>query len=216
MQRPPGPGNNAPEMAEPQAPGLSDLSGRKQADTARGQNPAVEVTDGVLVENIPRTMRVAQPETIEVRIARSQIPAMMEAMHGRGAVISHELKATRAMSIRLRAPEGGFWIESSSPETQWIENTLGLLHDDFASWRYTITPNRRGKSKLQLVVSARTVGADGMTAETALPDQVIDVSVRINYRHAAKRLGGWAAAAAIGGMLGAGGETILRAITRFL
>ena len=48
------------------------------------------------------------------------------------------------MSVRLRAPEGGFWIEMASPETQWIENTLGLLSDDYASWRWIVTPQRRG------------------------------------------------------------------------
>ncbi len=73
------------------------------------------------------------------------------------------------MSVRLRSPDGGFYIETSSPETQWIENVLGLVADDFASWRWTITPRERGKQRLQLLISARTVGADGLTARQLCP-----------------------------------------------
>ncbi len=89
--------------------------------------------------------------------------------------------------MRLRAPDGGFLIETRSPETQWIENVLGITSDEYASWRWTITARERGKRQLQLIVSARTVGSDGLTAETALPDQVIDVKVGINYADSAKR-----------------------------
>jgi hypothetical protein len=60
---------------------------------------------------------------------------------------------------------------------------------------------------LQLIVSARTVGADGMTAETALPDQIVDVKVSINYARTAARWIGWIAAAVIGGLLAKFGET---------
>jgi hypothetical protein len=69
-----------------------------------------------------------------------------------------------------------------------------------------VTPRTRGKRQLQLIVSARTVGADGVTAETALPDQVIEVRVATNYGRAAKRWAGWIAAAVVGGLLAKFGE----------
>jgi neural Wiskott-Aldrich syndrome protein len=122
---------------------------------------------------------------------------------------------TKAMSVRLRAPEGGFVIENRSPETQWIENVLGFGSDDFASWRWTVTPRTRGKRQLQLIVSARTVGADGVTAETALPDQLIEVRVATNYGRTAQRWFGWIAAAVIGGLLAKFGEMGF-AITKLL
>jgi len=173
------------------------------------------VQQGVLVENIPRTMTVAVPEMVEVRMARQEVEGMVEGLQGGGQVQNHDVFVTRAMSVRLRAPEGGFMIESSSPETQWIENdVIGLLQDDYASWRWTIVPERRGRSRLQLIISARTVAPDGMTAETALPDQVIDVNVRINFTRTAKKWGGWALAAAAGGMLGTWGGDAYEAVTR--
>ncbi len=170
-----------------------------------GSWPLIEA--GQLVENIPRRMRVLVPVVVEARIARADVKALAEGLQGGGAVFRHEVVVTKAMSVRLRAPEGGFTIENRSPETQWIENVLGLAADDYASWRWTVTPRTRGRRQLQLIVSARTVGADGVTAETALPDQVIEVKVATNYARTAWRWFGWIAAAVAGGILAKFGET---------
>ena len=145
-------------------------------------------------------------ENVEVRIAKSDVRALADGLQGSGLAYQHDVIVTKAMSVRLRAPEGGFWIETVSPETQWIENTLGLMADDFASWRWTVVPQQRGRARLQLVVSARTVGADGVAAETALPDQIIEVRVRTNYSRAAGKWIGWLFAGIIGGLLAKFGE----------
>lgn len=170
-----------------------------------GSWPLIEA--GQLVENIPRRMRIGVPVVAEARIARADVKALAEGLQGGGAAYRHEVVVTKAMSVRLRAPEGGFTIENRSPETQWIENVLGFGSDDYASWRWTVTPRARGRRQLQLIVSARTIGADGMTAETALPDQVVDVKVSINYARTAARWAGWIAAAAVGGLFAKFGET---------
>lgn len=170
-----------------------------------GSWPLIEA--GQLVENIPRRMRVGVPVVVEARIARADIKALAEGLAGGGAAFRHEIVVTKAMSVRLRAPDGGFQIENRAPETQWIENVLGLAADDFASWRWTVTPRVRGRRQLQLIVSARTVGADGVTAETALPDQVIEVKVAINYARTAARWAGWLLAAVVGGLLAKFGES---------
>jgi hypothetical protein len=151
-------------------------------------------------------MTVGRRETVEVRIAKADVNALVGGLQGAGTAYRHDLIVTKAMAVRLRAPDGGFWIETTTPETQWIENTLGPLSDEFASWRWTITPKRRGKARLHLVVSARTVGTDGLAAETALPDRVITVKVRVNLGQTAALVGGWIAAAVVGGMLAKFGE----------
>lgn len=150
-------------------------------------------------------MRVGITERVEVRIGRAQIEGLTEGMDGGGLAWQHEVTVTKAMSVRIRAPEGGFFIETASPETQWIDNQFGT-GDDFASWRFLITPNQRGWSELQIVVSARTVGGDGLAAETAFPDQVIEVKVRTNYARAFARTAGWIAAALAGGAIAKFGE----------
>ena len=175
--------------------------------TAR-HRPAVAPPAGRLVENLPRTMQVGIPKIVEARIAKAGVQALAESLQGAGTAYPHDVIITKTIAVRLRAPDGGFWIDTASPETQWIENTHGLLSDDFASWRWTVIPQRRGRARLQLVVSARTVGADGVAAETALPDQIIDVRVRMNYGRAAAHWGGWVVAAVVGGVLARFGDGI--------
>lgn len=169
-----------------------------------------------MVENIPRVMRVGTPAVVEARIARADVKALAEGLQGGGGAWRHELAVTKAMSVRLRSPDGGFYIETSSPETQWIENTLGFITDDYASWRWTVTPRERGARRLQLVISARTVGSDGVTAETALPDQVVNVKVKVNFARSAKRAGGWALAAIAGGVLARFGEDLPAALAKLI
>ena len=224
QQRPPGappwadsdaalpPQGAPPQHARQPAPNRPPAHDPRVA--AGGQSPAPQrkrgkpgrVQPGQLAENIPRKMRVGITSTAEVRIAKADVKALAEGLEGGGAAYKHDLQITKAMSVRLRAPDGGFFIETASPETQWTENVLGMMADDYASWRWNITPKHRGRKRLQLVISARTMGSDGVTAETALPDQVFEVSVKTNYARTATRTGGWIAAAIVGGLLARFGE----------
>lgn len=157
-----------------------------------------------MVENIPRSMRVGIPVVVEARIARADVKALAEGLQGGGAAWRHELAVTKAMSVRLRSPDGGFFIETSSPETQWIENTLGLITDDYASWRWTVTPRERGARRLQLIISARTVGS------------AVNVKVRVNFAQTARRAGGWVLAAIAGGVLARFGEDLPAALAKLI
>ena len=123
-------------------------------------------------------MRLGAPTPAQVRIGRDKIDGLiMLLLSGRGMAHRPDAFVTRALSVRLHAPNGGFTIEAGSPETQWVETTAGLQQDEFVSWRWTVTPRRRGRGKLLLVVTARTVGRDGLATETAPPDRAIEVVV---------------------------------------
>jgi hypothetical protein len=201
------PGAPGPQQQRPQP--------AKGKGAARKKNKGAKVDQGQLAENIPRSMRVGRTERVEVRIAKASVKALTEGLEGDGAVWQHQVTITKAMAVRIRAPEGGFFVETASPETQWIENNLGYSNDDFASWRFLITPQWRGWSQLQIIISARTIGADGVAAETALPDQIIEVKVRRNLKRTFARLFGWAVAAIAGGALatfGATGMTSVKAL----
>jgi hypothetical protein len=194
----PRPGTPAPQP-RPQPSKGGKAAGRKRA---KGK-----ADTGQLAENIPRTMRVGHTERVEVRIAKASLAALTEGLEGGGAVWQHQVTLTKAMAVRIRAPEGGFFVETASPETQWIENSMGFASDDFASWRFLITPQSRGWSRLQIIVSARTIGADGVAAETALPDQIVEIKVRRNLAQTFGRVTGWAVAAVVGGVLASFGGT---------
>jgi hypothetical protein len=201
-QMPVGPSANTQPRQQP--------LGEKGPARKRGKGAKAET--GQLAENIPRSMRVGKTERVEVRIAKASIKALTEGLEGSGAVWQHQVTITKAMAVRVRAPDGGFFIETASPETQWIENNLGYASDDFASWRFLITPQSRGWSQLQIIVSARTIGQDGVAAETALPDQVIEVKVRRNLARTFARVFGWTIAAIIGGALSTFGESGMAAV----
>jgi hypothetical protein len=142
--------------------------------TARG---AQRAPAGPLIEAIPRRMRVGAATTAQVRIGRDKVDALMQLLAGHRAQLHPETIAARVLSVRLRAPDGGFAIEAATPETQWIGAGAGQAQDEPVTWHWDITPLRRGRERLQLLVSARTVGRDGTSAETAPPDRTIEVAV---------------------------------------
>jgi neural Wiskott-Aldrich syndrome protein len=158
---------------------------------------------GPLVESIPRRMRERVPVTGEVRITRDKIEALMQALT---SATPHRPHLARTLCVRLRAPNGGFTIEAMTPETQWIESNANPVHDDTALWRWTIVPQRSGRGRLLLTLSARTIGADALSAESAPPDRMIDVRVRANYARRCARFVAFLATLAAGALLGHFGE----------
>jgi hypothetical protein len=153
------------------------------AADARRRRAADEAVAGKLVENIPRAMRVAIPEIVELRLSREDSADLFEGLQGKGEVQAHDITVTRAMTVRLRAPAGGFFIETLSPETQWVFDRPSFLGSEpFGRWVWTVIPNERGKHRLQVIVSARNIDEKGLTGDVALPDQIIDIKVRTNYR----------------------------------
>ena len=197
---------------------LNQLDARARAKSARTaglENDTVSangsvIEKGKLVENVPRKMRVAVPVSIEARISRQDSDALTQGLLGSGSAFKHDVVVTEAMTIQLRAPGGGFHIESVSPATQWLDRKTRHIGDaDFGSWKWSVTPTLRGKYRLQLVVSARTMDENGMIAEAALPDRIFDIAVRVNYKRTIVRVAGWAGAAIAGGGLATYGETAL-------
>jgi hypothetical protein len=90
----------------------------------------------------------------------------------------------RAIAVRLRPLSGRFVIDAASPETQWDQSGAAgsdRLASEAAVWRFTVTPIRSGRGVLQLAISARTLGADGVLAETQIPDQAFDLRVGRSY-----------------------------------
>jgi neural Wiskott-Aldrich syndrome protein len=147
---------------------------RQAAPSSRGQRAAA----GPLMEAIPRKMRVGSAASAQVRIGRDKVDSLMQLLMGNRAQHHPEAIVARVLSVRLRAPDGGFSIEPRTPESQWFESVPGQLQEDHVSWHWTVTPHRRGYRRLQLHVSARMVGRDGIATETAPPERAIEVTVR--------------------------------------
>lgn len=160
---------------------------------------------GQLVENIPRRMKVGVIESFEVRIARDDVVDAGRGLAGRGTPHQHALLVTRAMSVRLQGEPGRFYIETSSPETQWT-GSRNDLSSDYAVWRFSVIPQRRGPANLTLIVSSRSIGSDGIVADTSLPEQKFTIRVSANVTRGAKRWLSWIAVAILGGVMAKLGE----------
>jgi len=170
-----------------------------------GQRPGA----GPLVETIPRRMRVGVPAPAQVRIDREKVDGLILLLLGpRAANLRPDAFLTRALSVRLIAPDGGFWIESQAPETQWVETAPSVQKDESATWRWNVTPHRRGRYRLLLAVTARAVGRDGLTAETSPPDRTIEVVVKSNARYRIGRAISVLAAVLLGAAIGRFGPEI--------
>ena len=129
----------------PAGPIVNGPAGRPRASTASGISRAARQGDrGPLVESVPRRMRVGVTSKAEVRISRDRIEALVVALNGHSMPHRPDQIAARALTVRLKAPNGDFLIESVSPETQWVEGASGFGHDEYAIWRWTVTPQRRG------------------------------------------------------------------------
>jgi hypothetical protein len=190
------PGQQSGKAAKPRA-GAGQSLPAKRPQRARS---AQEVFVGRLIENVPRRMRAAVAERVEVRISREETVALLRGLEGRGEMKGHDITVTQTMSVALRAPDGGFTIEPLSPETQWIVNRPEEA-DVYGRWRWVVTPNRKGTRKLQLLIASRSLGANGVVADSALPDQVITIRVRTNYWLTLAKGVQWIAAMVLGGVL---------------
>jgi hypothetical protein len=89
-----------------------------------------------------------------------------------------------------------------------METASGLNQDEYITWRWTVTPQWRGRSRLVLAVSARTVGHDGLAAETAPPDRTIEVTVTGGRIRRLASWGGLLVALLLGTMLGRFGNEV--------
>jgi hypothetical protein len=193
IKRPPAPSGTLPGQRRTVEAGPRPQARPSAPPIRSGQRAAA----GPLMEAIPRRMRVGSAAPAQVRIGRDKIDNLMQLLTGGRAHHHPEAIAARVLSVRLRAPDGGFSIEPGASETQWIEAIPGQPQDDQVVWNWTVTPLKRGRRRLQLLVSARTVGRDGITAETAPPDRVIEVSVRPSL---VRRLARWVAVVVLFGI----------------
>lgn len=200
-----------PEVGEPGAATRPALANGSLAGTAAtGARPPPwpgpaprggQSERALLAESVPRRMRVGVPAMAEVRVARDKIDALIAALNGRGPPHQGDASIARALSVRLGATEGRFWIEPASPETHWVDSSPAAPREEPLIWRWTVVPRRRGRSRLTLMVSAQGVSRDGVAAQSAPMDRTVEVRVRPNHLRRAARLAGWIAAMAAGALI---------------
>ncbi len=210
----PQPHNMSPQMPQqmpapmaPRPPEPTPNVAMPNVARSRPSTPAtITATVGKLTAPIPTKWRVAQEQLVEVRLSPEELRALAQQLDGRGAAYAHERVVAKAIAVRLKAPDHSFAIEPTSPETLWLDAQTLQMSNDGMHWRWQATPQTGGKKKLQLVISARTIGGDGVVAETALPDQTITVKVQVNPARLALKLLGYVGLLVLGALLARYGE----------
>jgi hypothetical protein len=195
-------------------PGM-EANVHQERTAAPGASIDRAVAPGVLVENAPRVMTTGVPVQVEARISRKDLPKLTAGMEG--DVRKHAIQTTKAMTVTLQAPLGAFSIQSHSRETQFIDSghlqKLGLIANEFGSWKWTVTPLARGNHKLNIVIAARARDETGTEAEALLPEQIVPVEVQINYYANAKQFAVWLGVAAAGAIVSHYAPKLLDALT---
>jgi neural Wiskott-Aldrich syndrome protein len=167
---------------------------------------AITATVGKLTAPIPTKWRVAREQLVEIRLSSEELRALAHQLDGRGAAYAHERVIAKALSVRLKASDHSFAIEPTSPETLWLDVQTLHMSNDGVLWRWQATPQISGHKKLLLVISARTIGSDGVAAETALPDQSVTVKVGGNPGRWLLKCLGYAGLLVLGALLARYGE----------
>ncbi len=181
---------NAGGFAEASAPAF-DLEKTPKADkrNAQGRNAQRGKVGSValltkILEQIPRKARVAVPEIVEILLSKEEAALVFGSLSRRGQPQqgAEAEPACRAVTVRLSAPEGGFFIEGIAPETQWLLDRPAFLGEEaFGTWAWTVVPDDSGSYSLHVSMSARDVDENGVAGDINLPDQVIKVQVRGNF-----------------------------------
>ena len=156
-----------------------------------------------LIENIPRRMRAHVSVEAEVRVSSTIAAEVAADPVGQGKTGLYGIDVAQAMSLRLSAPRGGFMIETQSPETQWVWRSKSQSVNELAAWRFILTPNRRGSNSLRLTFSYKEIGPNGLLADSALPDRMLDVVVSTNLLKTLTQAAVWVTTLIVGAALGA-------------
>ena len=148
-------------------------------------------------------MRAQVSVEAEVRVSSTIVPEVAANPVGQGKARLHGIEVAQAMSLRLSAPRGGFIIEAQSPETQWVWRSKSQSVNELAAWRFVLTPNRRGSNSLRLTFSYKEIGPNGLLADSALPDRMLDVVVSTNLPKTLTQVAVWVTTLIVGAALGA-------------
>jgi hypothetical protein len=132
-----------------------------------------------ILENIPRKARAGVPQKAQISISREEAGLIFGQLSRPPRQAAGTEAACRAITVRLTAPEGAFFIEALTHETQWLPNRLA--GEASGNWAWTAVPATPGSHGLKVSISARDLDASGPGAMIALPDQTIKVRVGGNF-----------------------------------
>ena len=138
-----------------------------------------------ILENIPRKARAGVAQQARISISREEAGLIFGQLSRQPQQAAGTEAACRAVTVRLTAPEGAFFIEALTHETQWLP--CRPAGEASGNWAWRAVPAAPGSHGLKISISARDLDASGPGAMIELPDQTIKVRVGGNFRLALGR-----------------------------
>lgn len=149
-----------------------------QRSAARGRGGGSALLSKILAP-IPRKACVGVSQMVQIALTRDEAALIFgRTLQPKAREAAEGEAVCRAVTMRLSAPEGGFFIEALTPETQWLQDRS--QEEAPLGWAWTVIAGAAGSSCLKASISARDVDASGAGGAIAAPDQVIKVRVRGN------------------------------------
>ena len=134
------------------------------------------------LENIPRSLRLARGEIVRIRLGKEEAGQLFARPPQRPQQGREAQNATRAVSIRLSAPEGGFFIETMTPETQWLPDSANSPGEEpFGNWSWAVVPNETGWRILLISFCVRDIDASGALNGSQVTEQALKIRVGANF-----------------------------------
>ncbi|MGO9173001.1 MAG: Clp protease N-terminal domain-containing protein [Rhodomicrobium sp.] len=175
-----------PSVAFDHEPPQAPASPKKKRKAAAPKGPGRGRTEppsllAKVLEGIPRKTSVARTETIQIQLTREDAGLLFARLPRRGQPQqgAGPQPPCRAVTVRLSAPEGGFFIEALTPETQWLFERPSVLGEEpFGTWKWSAISNESGTRVLSVSIFARDIDGNGLLGDIQVPAQAIDVRVR--------------------------------------
>jgi hypothetical protein len=124
--------------------------------------------EGHWLYSVPPEMEVAKKELVEVQLSSSELKAYSTA--NKKSVVIEKIRVYPLMSVALIGGPAEFSIVNLSTEHQ-------LVSSDITTWKFEVTPLKKGKYSLTFRVTARVKLEDGLVETRDLPIVVKDVTV---------------------------------------
>jgi hypothetical protein len=116
--------------------------------------------DARIVENIPKVMKIRQPEKITVRISRKTNEDIFRRLEGNGDIETHSVPSSSFANVMLKGDDGFFDISLKNGAE---EKTLSSY--DYTDWYFEVTPKQAGEANLYLnvdLISRNQTGKQGI------------------------------------------------------
>src|SRR5262249_38043866 len=143
---------------------------KRRKGRGRGEPPSPLAK---LLQYLPQKARIGTPQSVQVQLTKEEAGFLLTraARRGQPQLGPEGSPISRAVTIRLMGPEGGFFIEPAAPETQWTFERPSLPGEEtFGSWAWTAVPSETGSYLLALSMSARDLDENGGLTDLQLPE----------------------------------------------